>query len=81
MTGDNTPISPSSTCYIEFMAKTKASKTQTAVRKSAAKPAMVPKGHGALRGQIVIRPGIDLTRPIYEQWLKLDRKERRRRSR
>jgi hypothetical protein len=63
------------------MAKTKASKTRTAVRKSAAKPAVLPKGYGAQRGQIVVRPGIDLTKPIYEQWLRLDRKERRRRSR
>jgi hypothetical protein len=59
------------------MAKTKASKTHTAVRKSAAKPPVLPKGYGALRGQIVIRPGIDLTKPIYEQWLELDRKERK----
>ena len=64
------------------MAKTKASKTHAAVRKSAAdKPAVLPKGYGALRGQIAIRPGMDLTKPIYDQWLKQDRKERRGRSR
>jgi hypothetical protein len=66
---------------LNAMAKTKTPKAPTAVRKSAAKPAVIPKGYGALRGQIAIRPGIDLTKPIYEQWFKLDRKERRRRSR
>ncbi len=59
------------------MSKTKASKSRAAVRKSAPKPSTLPKGYGALRGQLVVRPGIDLTKPIYEQWLKLRRKERR----
>jgi hypothetical protein len=63
------------------MTKTKTSKMRNAVRKSAAKPVVLPKGYGALRGQIVIRPDIDLTKPIYEQWVKLDRKERRSGSR
>jgi hypothetical protein len=44
-------------------------------------PRSVPKGYGALRGQFVVRRGIDLTKPIYEQILKLERKERRRRTR
>ena len=61
------------------MAKTKALRTRTAVRKSE-KPAIMPKGYGSLKGQIEIRPGIDLTKPIYEQWLKLERKERRRKK-
>jgi hypothetical protein len=34
-----------------------------------------------LRGQIAIRRGIDLTKPIYGQYLKLERKERRRKKR
>ena len=58
------------------MAKTTASKSPTALRKSA-KPPVLPKGYGSLRGQLHIRRGIDLTKPIYEQVLKLDRKERR----
>jgi hypothetical protein len=37
-----------------------------------------PEGYGALLGQFVVRPGLDLTKPIYEQVLELDRKERRR---
>ena len=63
------------------MAKTKASTSGAAVRKSAARPHVYPKGYGALRGQIRIRPGIDLTKPIYEQVLKLEAKERRRKKR
>jgi hypothetical protein len=34
-------------------------------------------GYGALKGQFEIRPGIDLTKPIYEQVLKLDALEER----
>ena len=30
----------------------------------------VPKGYGALKGEYVVRRGIDLTKPIYEQSLK-----------
>jgi hypothetical protein len=66
--------------YIELVAKsmTKASKLNAAVRKTAVKPARYPEGYGALQGQFVIRPGLDLTKPIYEQVLGLDKKERRR---
>ena len=60
--------------------RTKASKSYSAVRKSATKPAVLPKGYGSLRGQFVVRRGIDLTKPIYEQYLKLEQKERRRRK-
>jgi hypothetical protein len=63
------------------MAKTKASKASVAVRKSAPKPAVLPKGYGALRGKFVVRRGIDLTKPIYEQYLKASQKERSRKSR
>jgi hypothetical protein len=34
-------------------------------------------GYGALRGQFEVRPGIDLTKPIYEQVLRLDAEEER----
>jgi hypothetical protein len=59
------------------MGKTKASNSRTAVRKSPPKPPALPKGYGALRGQLRIRPGIDLTKPIYDQWVKLERRARR----
>jgi hypothetical protein len=36
-----------------------------------------PEGYGALRGQFVVRPGLDLTKPILEQVLELDKKKRR----
>jgi hypothetical protein len=55
----------------------KASRHDAAVRKSAAKPARYPEGYGTLRGQFVIRPGLDVTKPIFEQVLKLEKKDRR----
>jgi hypothetical protein len=65
------------------MAKTmtKASKLNAAVRKTAAKPTRYPKGYGTLQGQFTVRPGLDLTKPIYEQVLALDKKERRKPTR
>jgi len=61
--------------------KTKAARSNVAVRKTATKATMRPKGYGSLRGQIAIRRGIDLSEPIYEQYLKLEREERRRKKR
>jgi hypothetical protein len=55
----------------------KASRHDAAVHKSAGKTAVYPKGYGALRGQFVIRPGLDVTKPIFEQVLKLEKKDRR----
>jgi hypothetical protein len=60
---------------------TKASKLNTTVRKTVAKRARHPEGYGALRGQFVVRPGLDLTKPILEQVLELDKKERRKPTR
>jgi hypothetical protein len=60
---------------------TKASKLNAAVRKTVAKRARHPEGYGALRGQFVVRPGLDLTKPILEQVLELDKKERRKPTR
>jgi hypothetical protein len=58
---------------------TKASKGGTAAvrKKTPAKRGQYPEGYGALRGQFVVRPGLDLTKPIYEQVLELDKKEHR----
>lgn len=36
---------------------------------------MEVRGAGALKGPLRIRPGIDLTKPIFEQALKLDEAE------
>ncbi len=38
---------------------------------------LYPKGYGALKGQYVARPGMDLTKPIAEQAARLDREEGR----
>jgi len=59
---------------------TKASKLNAAVRKTA-KHVRYPTGYGTLRGQFVVRPGLDLTKPILEQVIKLDKKERRKPTR
>jgi hypothetical protein len=56
---------------------TKTSRHNATDGKSAGKPARFPEGYGALRGQFVIREGLDVTRPIFEQVLKLDRNKRR----
>jgi hypothetical protein len=58
---------------------TKAPKGSTAAvrKKTPAKHGQYAEGYGALRGQFVVRPGLDLTKPIYEQVLELDKKERR----
>ncbi len=63
------------------MIKATSKAAKAAVRKPERKPAVLPEGYGSLRGQIEIRPGIDLTKPIYEQYLKLERQERRRKKR
>ena len=60
---------------------TKASKLSAAVRKTAAKHERYPKGYGALRGKFMVRRGLDLTKPILEQVLELDKKERRKPTR
>jgi hypothetical protein len=62
---------------------TKASKVNTAAvrKKASAKREQYPVGYGLLRGQFVVRPGLDLTKPIYEQVLELDKKERRKAKR
>ena len=39
-----------------------------------------PLGYGSLRGKYAFRKGIDLTKPIYEQVLKLEKKRGRARS-
>jgi hypothetical protein len=60
---------------------TKASKLNATVRSTVAKRARQPEGYGALGGQFVVRPGLDLTKPILEQVLELDNKERRKPTR
>jgi hypothetical protein len=56
---------------------TKAPTLHTAVRKTRVKRVRYPEGYGALRGQFVVRSGLDLTKPILEQVLELDKKARR----
>ncbi len=47
-------------------AKPKRSRVPTAPGRTAA-DRVVPLGYGKLRGRYKVRPGIDLTKPIFEQ--------------
>jgi hypothetical protein len=68
---------------MSFMTKssTKASNLSANLRKAPVKRTRYPEGYGALRGRFVVRPGLDLTKPILEQVLELDKKERRKPTR
>jgi hypothetical protein len=46
------------------------------IRESTARPL----GYGSLKGQFVVRKGIDITKPIYEQALKIKKKRGRART-
>jgi hypothetical protein len=46
--------------------------TAKPIRRDAATGRLVPKGYGALKGQYVVRDGIDLTKPIAEQVARLN---------
>jgi hypothetical protein len=38
---------------------------------------LVLRGYGAMKGKLHLRKGIDVTKPIYEQWLKLEAREKK----
>lgn len=46
---------------------------RTIARRMGASVVAPPEGYGALRGAFVVRDGIDLTKPIYEQVARLRR--------
>lgn len=50
----------------------------TTVRDPKTGEMLVLRGYGALKGQFVVREGIDLTKPIAEQVAELERRERER---
>lgn len=45
------------------------------VRRDAKTGRMIPAGYGALKGQYLIRKGVDVTKPIYEQVGRRSRKK------
>jgi hypothetical protein len=57
-------------CYMESMAKTHPTTTQTVVRDSKSGRYVTVRGAGVLKGHLTIKKGIDLTKPIASQTLK-----------
>ena len=53
--------------YIHGMKSKKPTSDGVKVRRDARTGRMIPAGYGALKGQYVIRKGVDVTKPIYEQ--------------
>ena len=53
--------------YIFGMATKKHNSTCRSVARDAKTGRMIPAGYGALKGQYVVRKGVDVTKPIFEQ--------------
>ena len=53
--------------YISPMSTKKDTSACVAVGRDAKTGRMVPAGYGALKGKYVVRKGVDVTKPIYEQ--------------
>ena len=53
--------------YIRSMTGKKNSSDRVAIGRDAKKGRMIPGGYGALKGQYVVREGVDVTKPIYQQ--------------
>ena len=49
------------------MSTKKETSARVAVGRDAKTGRMLPAGYGALKGQYVVRKGLDLTKPIFEQ--------------
>ncbi len=45
------------------------------VERSTRGAALQPKGYGASKGKYIVRPGMDITKPIYEQYIALEASE------
>lgn len=58
-------LSPESAMICSMSPKKRTSDVK--VRRHAKIGRMIPAGYGALKGQYVIRKGVDITKPIYEQ--------------
>jgi len=53
--------------YIGAMSTKKHASATVAVGRDAKTGRMIPAGYGALKGKYVVREGIDVTKPIFEQ--------------
>ncbi len=59
--------SPTSNRYMFAMATKKPASTCRSIARDAKTGRMIPAGYGALKGQYVVRKGVDVTKPIFEQ--------------
>jgi len=53
--------------YMRFMAKAHATLTEKTVRDSKSGRTVVVRGAGALKGQLMLKKSVDLTKPIASQ--------------
>ena len=58
---------PSRNRYIIAMTTKKHTSTRASIARDAKTGRMLPAGYGALKGQYVVRKGVDVTKPIFEQ--------------
>lgn len=64
-------LSPATvTLYIDGMAKAQPTSTSTTVRDSKTGRFLTVRGVGALKGQLTLKKGVDLTKPIASQAIK-----------
>ena len=61
--------------YIFGMATKKHNSTCRSVARDAKTGRMIPAGYGALKDQYVVRKGVDLTKPIFEQVCRTSREK------
>jgi hypothetical protein len=62
--------------YVRSMVLKKNSSVQVTVGRDAKTGRMIPGGYGALKGQYVVREGVDVTKPIYKQVSDRSRRKR-----
>ena len=53
---------------------------KTTIRNEKTGEVLVLHGYGSMKGKLKLRPGIDLTKPIYAQVLKLEARAKRKAS-
>ncbi len=57
------------------MSTNKQTPTSVTVGRDAKTGRMLPAGYGALKGQYVVRKGVDVTKPIFEQVRRASRRQ------
>jgi hypothetical protein len=57
------------------MSASKQTSTSVTVGRDVKTGRMIPAGYGALKGQYVVRKGVDVTKPIFEQVRRASRRK------